>query len=81
MLFRSGKVKVVKKRAPPLWTGVQKTSGNKVYITIRKDHHMLMSVYENSRQILSNRIDVCGATADLQTGGRDRARAPQGAYR
>ena len=55
--------KQVLKRSP-LWAGVHEGSGRKLRITTRRDHEFLMALYEDGKQILPNRIDVCGATTD-----------------
>jgi hypothetical protein len=54
----------VKRRGKPLWEGVHKTSKQRMYIATKQDHYLLMVLYENGRNSLSQRIDACGAIAD-----------------
>lgn len=45
----------------PLWEGHHMHTNAKLYITIRKDHHELLVLYEANKLILSHRLDHCGA--------------------
>ena len=53
----AGRTRVVEE---PLWTGVQHSSHNHMHISQRLDHSLLMSIFEQSRQIMQVRVDIFG---------------------
>jgi hypothetical protein len=60
----AGVGRVSKKRDPPKWEGVRKSSGKRLALTLRQDREQLMVLTEDGKYVMCQRIDVCGAMAN-----------------